>query len=360
MMTLDVCRNAKARGLDLTFLASGGGDLEEEFRSSGADFIRLNRRRPLDRGLVAQIRQIIKDRNIQVVHSHQPVEALHLYLATRRSDTKHVLTLHGMNQGTKNDLALRFVLPRTDGCIVVSNDLRNSLANVAGLRRIKDVLVLGNGVDEKRLQASDHDLRRELQIPADSFMMGMVANFTPAAAKDQMTVCRALPKVFAALPQAHFLFVGSRSITAPDLFDDCVQFCQRAGIGKRVHFLGKRSDIAEVLSSLDIFVLSSQREGSPISVIEAMMKGIPTVLSDIRALQELSQDGEYACLFRAGDDHDLAEKLIGLAGRKEHRTALARKAQQWAVDNFNIGRHMTNLISFYFSLTMPTALRAVG
>jgi len=84
------------------------------------------------------------------------------------------------------------------------------------------------------------------------------------------------------------------------------------------------------------------------------------VLSDIRALRELSQDGEYASLFRAGDNDDLAEKLIGLAGKKEHRTVLARKAQHWAVENFNIGRHITNLISFYNSLTMPTALRAVG
>jgi len=355
MMTLDVCRNANAHGLDLTFLASGGGDLENDFRHSGVDYIRLNRKRPLDRRLIHQIRQIIKQRDIQVVHSHQPVEALHLHFATRRLETRHVLTLHGFNQGTKNELALKFVLPRTDGSIVVSNDLRNSLANVAGFRRSKNLTMIENGVDEKRLQAPDHSLWSELQIPAESFLMGMIANFTPAAAKDQLTICKALPRVFAALPQAHFLFVGGRSAEGPNLFEDCVRFCREAGIGKRVHFLGKRSDIAEVLSCLDIFVLSSQREGSPIAVIEAMMKGIPTVLSDIRALRELSRNGDFACLFRTGDNEDLAEKLIGFARKQEERTVLARKAQQWALQNFNISRHISNLISFYSSMIVPKA-----
>jgi len=359
-MTLDVCRNAQACGLDLTFLASGGGDLEEDFRTSGVDFIRLHRRRPLDRALVRQIRRIIKQKQIQVVHSHQPVEALHLYFGTRRSDTKHVMTLHGMNQGAKNDLALRFVLPRVDGCIVVSDDLRQSLTNTAGLRRCKSLSVIENGVDQKRLQGSDHNVRDELRIPVDSYLMGMVANFTPAASKDQITVCRALPKVFAALPNAHFVFVGSRSSDAPDLFDDCVEFCRTAGIGKRVHFLGSRSDVPDILNALDIFVLSSQREGAPISVIEAMMKGIPTVLSDIRALRELAHEGKFACLFRTGDNQDLAEKLIGLAQTKDQRADLARKAQPWASQHFDIGKHLANLTCFYNSMITPNALRAVS
>src|ERR1700730_13451004 len=94
-LALDICRNARANGMDLTFVASGGGDLESDFRHSGADFIRLQRRLPLDAALVWRLRRIIQERNIRVAHSQQPVEALHLYIATRGLSTKCVLTLHG-------------------------------------------------------------------------------------------------------------------------------------------------------------------------------------------------------------------------------------------------------------------------
>jgi glycosyltransferase involved in cell wall biosynthesis len=351
MMTLDVCRNARANGLDLTFLATGGGDLEADFRNSGVDFIRLERKRPIDLELVAQIRQIIKARNIQVVHSHQPVEALHLYFATRDSNIKRVMTLHGVSPGAKNELALRFVLPRTDGCVVISNDLHNAVTNRRRLDKKKRFLVISNGVDPKRLELSDRNLRDELGITSDSFLIGMVANFSPVARKDQMTVCQALPRIFKALPRAHFVFVGSRSPAAPQLFDDCVRFCRREGISERTHFLGKRSDIANVLRALDVFVLSSEREGSPISVIEAMMMGLPTVLSDIAALREVSNDAACAELFRTGDGEDLATKLISLAEKAEYRARLGAQAKQWATENFSIGNHIANLMRFYGSVT---------
>lgn len=350
IMALDVCRNAKANGLDLTFLATGGGDLEDDFRDSGAEFISLKRKAPVDLRLVAQIRQLINDRNFQIVHSHQPVEALHLYMATLGTNTKRVMTLHGVNPDTKNELALKFVLPRTDGCIVISNDLSRVILNSHKLNK-KNFRVITNGVDPKRLAFSGRNLRSELGIPPDSLLFGMVANFSPVARKDQRTVCKALPQVFKAVPQAHFVFVGGKSATAPQLFDDCVELCRREGVSERAHFLGKRSDVADVLRSLDVFVLSSEREGSPISVIEAMMIGLPTVLSDIGALREVSNDAAYAQVFRSGDANDLAAKLIFLAEKAPVRVKLGIQAQRWATENFTIETHISNLMNFYQSLT---------
>jgi glycosyltransferase involved in cell wall biosynthesis len=356
MMALDVCRNAKANGLDLTFLATGGGDLEDDFRNSGTHFIFLKRKAPIDLHLVTQIRRIIQEQNFQIVHSHQPVEALHLFLATRGTNTKRVMTLHGATPGIKNELALKFVLPRTDGCVVISNDMGNTLLHKHKLHK-KKFLVITNGVDSKRLAFSGRDLRDELKIPANSFLLGMVANFSPVARKDQMTVCKALPQVFKAVPRAHFVFVGSKSPAAPNLFEDCVEFCKQQGMSERVHFLGKRADIPDVLRSLDVFVLSSEREGSPISVIEAMMMGLPTVLSDIGALRELSKNAACAQLFRTGDVNDLATKLISLLNGSELRACLGAQARQWAAENFTIENHISNLISFYGCLASTNAQR---
>ena len=88
MMALDVCRNARRNGLDLTLVTMGGGELENDFFSSGVDYVRLRRRFPVDLGLVNELRKVIADRRISVVHCHQAVEALHAYLATRLTRTR--------------------------------------------------------------------------------------------------------------------------------------------------------------------------------------------------------------------------------------------------------------------------------
>jgi glycosyltransferase involved in cell wall biosynthesis len=356
-MMLDVCRNAQANGLDLTFVATGGGDLEADFRNSGIEFVRLTRKLPVDLGLASKLRQVIAERKIDIVHSHQPVEALHSYLATRGTDVKRVLTLHGVYPGAKNDLALRFVLPRLDARVVVSKEVLR-VVNEKGVDTSEGFLVVNNGVDPKRLRPSAGSVRGELGLADDALLLGMVGNFHPVAQKDQLTVCRALPQLMDQQPAAHFVFVGGRSEVAPQLFDDCVNFCEQAGIIDRVHFLGKRSDIPEVLSALDLFVLSSLREGSPISVIEAMMMAVPTVLSDIAPLREVSSDGEFAVLFRTGDAGDLASKLIQLADDRDRRTRLAASAQEWAMTQFSIEAHIANLLKLYGALVSSPPMAA--
>lgn len=348
-MELDLCRNAAANGLDLTFVATGGGDLEQEFRNSGVDFIRLNRSLPVDLSLVSKLRRIIKERHINVAHSHQPVEALHLYLATRGSDVKRVLTLHGVYAGTKNDLALKFVLPRMDARVVLGKDLAAWLAKEQGIDANLSFVRINNGVDPARLVSTRRTLRTELGLAEDATLLGMIANFYADRRKDQLTVCKALPKLLARDPAAHFVFVGS-SASAQHLFDECVSFCRQQGISDRVHFLGKRADIPDVLSSLDLFLLSSRWEGSPIAVMEAMMMGVSTVLSDIGPLKEVSSDGRYAVLFRSGDADDLASKLIQLVSDPESRKRLAAAARQWAMNEFSIESHIANLSRLYNSL----------
>ena len=351
-MELDLCRNASANGLDLTFVATGGGDLEQEFRNSGVDFIRLKRRLPVDLRLASELRRIVKKRNIGVVHSHQPVEALHLYLATRGSSVKRVLTLHGVYAGAKNDLALKFVLPRMDARVVLGKDLAAWLVKEQGIDANLSFVRINNGVDSGRLLSTRRTLRTELGLPDAATLLGMIANFYADRRKDQLTVCKALPKLFARDPAAQFVFVGS-SAGAQPLFDECVHLCRQQNISDRVHFLGQRADIPDVLNSLDLFVLSSRWEGSPIAVMEAMMMGIPTVLSDIEPLKEVSGEGKYAVLFRSGDADDLASKLIQLAGDPESRNNLAAAAKHWAKSQFSIESHISNLLRLYSALSAP-------
>ncbi len=350
-LALDVCRNARANGLDLTLAATGGGALEAEFQHSGVEFMRLRRRLPVDFLLVMQLRKLIKARGINVVHSHQAVEALHAYLATRGTSTKQVLSFHLCTADAKNRRALKFLAPRMHANVAVSHDLRNCLRTDAGLDTSRNYHVVYNGVDADRLRPTGGDLRAELNLTERELLLGMVGNFYADGRKDQLTVCRALPALFAAAPHARFVFAGAHAPAAPQLFDECVNFCRATGISDRVHFLGQRADIPDVLHALDLFVFSSRMDSFGVAVVEAMMTGVPAVVSDIGALREVTADGVYAAMFRTGDADELTRCLIALANDPARRKELGAQGQLWATEQFSIAAHIVRLRELYSAIT---------
>jgi glycosyltransferase involved in cell wall biosynthesis len=357
-LCLDVCRRARANGLDLTFAATGGGELEDDFRRSGADFVRLSRTLPLDLKLAGQLRHLILEREIEVVHCHQAVEALHAYLATRGSSSsgdgrrvKRVLSFHLCTADTKNRLALKFLAPRMDANVAVSRELLSCLEREGKFSTGKNFHVVYNGVDAARLGATNGgDLRAELRLTESELLFGMVGNFYADGRKDQLTVCRALPEVFARVAGAHFAFAGGQSEGASQIYAECVNFCRERGIAGRVHFLGKRADIANVLRALDLFVFSSRKDSFGVAVVEAMLAGVPCVVSDIGALLEVTNDGEYAAVFRTGDANDLARRLVELIEDRARRERLGEAARHWAASEFGIETHIANLLKLYKSL----------
>ena len=347
-LVLDVCRNARAQGLDLICAATGGGALEDEFHRSGVEFVRLQRRLPVDPKLAAQLRALIKTRGVAVVHTHQAVEALHAYLATRATAVRQVLSFHLCAADAKNRRALKFLVPRTHANVAVSRDLLACLRAHAGLDTNRNFHIIHNGVDEHRLRPTGGgDLRAELKLTADALLLGMVGNFYADGRKDQLTVCRALPRLFAAAPHAHFVFVGAPAPDAPQAFDECVRVCREQGIAGRVHFLGARADVPVVLRALDLFVFSSRADSFGVAVVEAMMLGLPAVVSDIGALREVTDDGRRAVLFRTGDPDELARRLLELAHDPARRTALGARGREWATTQFGIAAHIARLRELY-------------
>jgi len=350
MQVLDVCRNAAKFGIDVTFATFQSGAMEADFITSGADFIRLKRRFPLDVPLVLRLRRLIKARHIEIVHCYQAVEALHLHLASQGlKKVKKVLSFQGFVQDGKSRLALKYLIPRMDANIAVSHGLLRWHREVDHFDT-KDFHVIYNGADAKRLVPTGKALRDELHLDHDTLLIGMIGNFYSAERKDQMTLVKSLPRVFAEIPNVHCIFAGKTEAGAEDKFSDCVNFCVENRISRRVHFLGARSDVPDVLAALDIFVLSSLHEGLPVAVSEAMLAKVPMIVSDIEPLLEASDHGKYAEVFEVKNVPMLSEKIMKLLEDKLFREDLARRALQFAEVNFSIEAHLRSLKKLYESL----------
>jgi glycosyltransferase involved in cell wall biosynthesis len=352
-IALDVCRNAARFDIELTFVATRPGPLEEDFRTSGADFIRLHRRLPIDPQVILKLRKIIKDKQIQVVHGYQPVEGLHLYLATLGLPVRRVLSFQGGMRGSwKNTQAARFLISRMDANIAVSRGILNHHKEIDGFDTSRNFHIIFNGADPARIRPSGHSLKKELGLDESARLIGMVGNFYVDPRKDQQTVCRALPHVFAEAGDVHCIFAGAPEPGAEYKLQQCIDLCRAEGIETRVHFLGARSDIPDVLAALDIFVFSSLHEGLPLAVTEAMLAGVPLVVSDIEPLMEVSDNGNVAEVFPVGNAEVLAEKILKLLGNDRLREGMRKSAFEFAQDNFSIDAHMKALKKLYERLAM--------
>lgn len=352
ILQLDVCRTAGDFGIEMMLASSLGGQLESDFKESGIEYVRMSRRLPIDPLLVRSLRNTIRKHRIDIVHGHQAVEGIHLYLATLGLKVKKVLSFQGFVPDKKTERTLRFLIPRMDANLVVSEGLRQRLSSDNGLDT-GSFSVLFNGASTTRLQKVDGSLRQELKIGEDALIIGMIGNFYRDPRKDQMTLVRALPLIRERLPNIHCVFAGKTEPGAEDYLEDCRRICVEAGIGDRVHFLGGRNDVPNILSSLDLFVLSSLHEGLPISQIEAMLMGLPCLVSDIPQLREVTNDGKAAMTFETGNPVDLAQKLILILADKDVRASLAKRGYDHAIANFSIDAHIRNLRMLYGRILEP-------
>lgn len=353
-VALDVCRNAARHGLELTFVTTQGGTMEEEFRASGAEFIKLKRTLPVDPGVVFGLRKIIKERGIQVVQAYQPVDGLHLYLATVGLPAARVLSFQGgMEPSWKNLRAARFLIPRMDANIAVSRGILKYHAQVDKFDTSKNFHIIYNATDPERIKPSGHSLKRELGLSEETRLIGMVGNFYRDPRKDQLTVCRALPEVFASTEGAenvHFVFAGAVQEGAEHKFQACLDICLKNGLKDKVTFLGARTDVPDILAALDIFVFSSLHEGLPLALTEAMLAGVPLIVSDIEPLLEATDNGNVAEVFPAGDAGVLAEKILKLFKNDRLREGLRSGALEFAQENFSIDAHLRRLKKLYEDL----------
>ena len=348
---LDICRNAARSGLEMTFVTAQGGAMEKDFSKSGADFIKLKRRFPVDFGLARNIRRIIEDKKIEIVHGYQAVDGVHLYLAARDlKNVKKVLSFQGgVSPDWKNRYALQFLIPRMDANIVVSKGLKKWHAEIDNFET-SNFEIIYNGADTARLQPTGKDLREELNLPPDVFLLGMIGNFYRDPRKDQFTICKSLPKVLEKFPGAHCVFAGKTESGAEEKFNECVRFCKENGIAEKVHFLGGRGDVPDILAALDVFVFSSLHEGLPVAMSEAMLAKVPLIVSDIEPLLEASANGEYAEVFPIRNAEILSEKIIKLLGNEEMRADLSARAYEFARENFSVEAHLKHLKTLYEKL----------
>jgi glycosyltransferase involved in cell wall biosynthesis len=165
--------------------------------------------------------------------------------------------------------------------------------------------------------------------------------------KDHETVIRALSLI----REAHLVLVGVGPMPK-----EYQKLAQNLGLAQRVHFLGRRADVPQLMKAADIYVQSSRWEGFGIAALEAMASGVPVVATRVPGLAELV--GDAGLLFESGDHYQLAGHLSTLLGDDKLRTRLAAAGQVRAA-TFSLEKTLDCYQTLYQELLAAEALSGV-
>jgi len=239
-----------------------------------------------------------------LVHAHWLPAALAALRACKACRKPLVVTVRGSDARCLPQLVTRTILARVQEIIVPSIQLQDDLEGLLSRRP----LLIPNPVDEEAFATGRRvaGLRRELGIAPHAPVVTFVGRLY--AFKDPMTLMRAIPQVLSRHPATQFIFVGDGPLL--EELNACVR---KWALGSSVRVLGARSDVAEILSISDVFVAISPIENVWSNTItEAMMAGVPCVISDAGYSSRVFHHGADAYLVKAGDHASVAAGIVAL------------------------------------------------
>ena len=242
----------------------------------------LERRNRADLLPWAQLIAALKRRRFDVMHSHMFGPNVWGTICGRLAGVpavvahEHTWSFEGkpLRRALDRELIGRFA----DAFVAVSSRDKEQMIAVEGVP-VDKVVVMPTAYIPRPVGDSP-GLRHELRLGPDVPLVGTVAVLRPQKALH--VLLDAFARVGATLPEAHLVIAG----TGPTLLP-LEQQARDLNIAGRTHFLGYREDVANVLRGLDVAVLSSDYEGSPLFVMECMAHGTPLVSTDVGAVRDV-------------------------------------------------------------------------
>jgi len=320
----DLASALRERGYDVLVLAGGGGALFDALEERGVPYRKLEKLirpiRPLrDWSALKEIRDALQEIKPDVVTTHSNKAGLLGRLAARSLNIAVVHTSHGfLFGGQQSNATGRFyrlmekIGARAGDKVIAVSESEFNAAKSLGVIPAEKMVVVHNGLP-------DVGPRFRADPACEPPVLVMVARFT--GPKDHPTLLKALGGLKDYSWSLQLIGAGAE-------MDAAKKLAAKTGIAQRVSFLGAREDISAILAAAQVFVLSSKREGFPLSILEAMRAGLPVLASAVGGTGEAVEEEKSGLLFPPGDVKALRKRLaclledpalrknMGLAGRK--------------------------------------------
>lgn len=211
-------------------------------------------------------------------------------------------------------------------------------------QKIRDdrIKVIYNGIipEEYELHPRDISLKSELGLAHNARLVGFLGRLSFEKGAD--ILIRAAPAILRKQRTAHLVIVGDGPERA-----DLERMAQELGVFKRVHFLGYRQNIPEILSALHVVAVPSRQAGFELILAEAMASGVAVVASRVGPIPEVIADGETGILVPPQDPEAFADAIIKLMGQPDRRKRMGEAGRARVRERFSIKRMVSETEALY-------------
>lgn len=242
----------------------------------------------------------------------------------------------------------RFLSRHTTQFVAISPEIAADLDRLGIGRGKTSVIRLGLELDHLAGHPGGK-LRRELGIPAEAPVVGIVGRLVPIKAHDLFL--EAAAKVAESVPDAQFVIVGDG-----ELWEELHRLADASGLDDHVHFTGWRTDLGDVYSDLDVVVCCSRNEGTPVSLIEACAAERPVIGTRVGGVPDIITPGVNGLLVPSGDATALAAAIKDLIADPIRRESMGTAGRRLVLERHGADRMVKELEDLYRNLLGAPAL----
>jgi glycosyltransferase involved in cell wall biosynthesis len=301
--------------------------IDRRAAAAGIDYVEVRERHSFDPSIWPRLTALVRSRGIDVVHAHDYKVNLLAWLLARATGVVPMSTAHGYTGNSRRELLLYYpadkkVLARFPVVVAVSSGVRDAL--VAGGCRPDRVRVLLNGIDPAafhRDPARRASARAKYGVSEHDVVIGAVGRLEVQKRFDLLI--QAVATLREGHSQIRLLVAGDGSLR-----EDLESLVTRQGLGGVCRLVGQVDDVVEFHHALDLLVQSSEYEGTPNVVLEAMAMETPVIATDVGGTAELMRSSIEGIIVPSGDVPALVGAIGGVVsdpGGARRRAEAARR-----------------------------------
>jgi glycosyltransferase involved in cell wall biosynthesis len=320
--------------------------IDAKAASWSVPYTELIERHSFDPTLWRRLRRMTREQAIDIVHSHDYKTDLLAWLLSKFERVAAISTAHGWTGHSARERWLYYpfgkrLLARFGRVIAVSRDITQELIrHGASADHVTTIL---NGIDHrqhKRERSREQVIRQRLGISREATVLGSVGRLEPQKRFDLLI--ESFHRLRSRFPDLVLVIVGDGSLK-----DSLASQISRLGLGDSCRLLGQRTDIVDLHHAFDVYVQSSDYEGTPNTVLEAMALETPVVATDVGGTAELIRNGMDGVLCRANDVDVLVGAVAGALADRAKASWMAASARRRVETTLSFDARMKAVEAIY-------------
>ncbi|MCW5198145.1 glycosyltransferase family 4 protein [Desulfobulbus sp. F3] len=301
----------------------------------------------IDRETIQTLILLIRKESVDIVHCHGMKGRLYGLIIATRTNIKLITTHHNWT-GSDFRVSLFEIF---DACyirlfqkiIAVSPEVREMMLKL--FIQDRKIQVIVNGIDENQFQKSEikrRKIRGQFGINDDVTFIGTCGRISTE--KGQKYFIEAVSHVVKTTNEVQFIIVGDGPQKS-----EMREYADMLGVSNKIIFAGFQSDVLSFYSALDIFILPSITEGTPMVLLEAMSCGLPVVATKVGGVVHIINNNEDGILVCPKESIELSSAIITLLKDKEYAKHLSAKAMDRIKKYFSIKKMANEYMELYLN-----------